>query len=97
MAGDPPGSSVGLVTGLGNAFWYAHQNGEVDWRSLADFPPGCPLGEAVSQVNTTLGCALEGYHAPWDSNQVSTGRAGEYSSSGLVVNIPANGTFAFYV
>ena len=97
IAGNPPGSSVGLVTGLGNAFWYTRQNGEVDWRSLVDFPPRCPTGEAVSQVNATLGCATDGYIASWDSSQFSTGIAGEYSSSGLAVSLPANGTYAFYV
>ena len=97
VAGNPPGSSVGLVTGLGNTFWYTRQNGEVDWRSIVGFPPRCPPGEAVSQVNTTLGCAMEEYVASWDRNQISTSMAGEYFSSGLAVSLPANGTFAFYV
>jgi len=96
LAGNPPRSTVGLVTGLGNAFWYARQSGEVDWGSLAGFPPRCPTGEAVSQVNTTLGCAPYGSITSWDRTQISTSRAGEYSPSGLAVNLPANGTFAFY-
>jgi len=96
LAGNPSGSSVGLVTGLGNAFWYAHQDGEVEWKSLVGFPPRCPSGEAVTQVNTTLGCAPEGPITSWDRTQISTGRAGEYTSSGLAVSLPANGTFAFY-
>jgi hypothetical protein len=96
VAGDPPGSSVGLVTGLGNAFWYSHQNGEVDWGSLVGFPPRCPAGEAVSQVNTTLGCTMEEYVGSLDRTQISTSGAGEYSSSGLAVSLTANETFAFY-
>lgn len=96
LEGNPPGSSVGLVTGLGNTFWYTRQNGEVDWRSIVEFPPRCPAGEAVSQVNTTLGCAPEGSITSWDRTQISTGAAGQYSSSGLAVSLPANVTYAFY-
>lgn len=96
LAGNPPGSSVGLVTGLGNAFWYTRQNGEVDWRSLDGFPPACPSDEAVSRVNTTLGCVPDGSITSWDRTRVSSGAAGVYSSSGLAVVLPANGTFAFY-
>ncbi|HXW95860.1 MAG TPA: hypothetical protein VEJ19_09165 [Nitrososphaerales archaeon] len=96
LEGDPPGSSVGLVTGLGNAFWYTDQKGEVDWGSLVGFPARCPAGEVVSQVNTTLGCDPEGTITSWDDTRISSGGAGEYSSSGLAVNLPANGTFAFY-
>jgi len=97
VAGNPPGSSVGLVTGLGNAFWYTRQNGEVDWRSIVGFPPRCPPGESVSQVNTILGCAMEEHVVSWDRGQISTSITGKYSSSGLSVSLPANGTFAFYV
>ena len=97
VAGNPPGSSVGLVTGLGNAFWYAQQNSEVDWKSIVGFPPRCPAWEAINQVNTTLGCATEGYIASWDRSPISTSMAGEYSDSGLAVSLPANGTFAFSV
>ena len=96
LAGNPPGSSIGLVTSLGNAFWYTHQNGEVAWSSLVGFPPRCRAGEAVSQVNTTLSCTPEGSITNWDRTGVSTSVAGEYSSSGLVVKLPANGTFAFF-
>ena len=96
LAGNSSGGSVGLVTGLGNTFWYARQNGEVDWGSLVRFPPRCPTGEAVIQVNTTLSCAPGGSITSWDRTRISTGRAGEYSPSGLAVSLPANGTFAFY-
>jgi hypothetical protein len=96
LAGNPLGSSVGLLTGLGNAFWYASQNGVVDWSSIVGFPPRCPMGEGVSQVNTTLGCTSEGLATSWDRAQVTTGSAGEYSSTGLAVSVPGNGTFAFY-
>jgi len=96
VAGNPPGGSVGLVTGLGNAFWYTRQNGEVDWRSLVGFPPGCASGEVVGQVNTTLGCVPEGSITSWDRTPISSGMAGQYVPSGLAVDLPPNGTFAFY-
>ncbi|HYA56325.1 MAG TPA: hypothetical protein VED22_05950 [Nitrososphaerales archaeon] len=96
LAGNPPGSTVGLVTGRGNTFWYAPQNGEVDWTSIVGFPSACPNGEAVRQVNTTLICAPDVSITSWDRTRISTSLPGQYSSSGLAVNLPANETFAFY-
>ena len=97
LEGNPPGSSVGLVTSLGNTFWYTLQQGEVDWKSIVGFPPRCPAGDAVSQVNTTISCAPGGSITSWDGSSVTTGGAGEYLSTGLAASLPANGTFAFYV
>ena len=97
VAGNPPGSSVGLVTGLGNTFWYTHEDSQVQWSALTSFPPQCPPGEAVNRLNTTIACTAGTSLGAWDKAPVSTGLLGEYESTGLTVVLPANGTYAFYV
>jgi O-acetyl-ADP-ribose deacetylase (regulator of RNase III) len=97
VAGNPAGSSVGLVTGFGNTFWYTHRSGQVDWGAIVGFPPQCPAGEAVSKLNTTITCTAEGSLSSWDRVAVPTTGSGEYATTGLAVVLPANGTYAFYV
>ena len=95
--GDPPGSSVGLVTGLGNTFWFTYEDRQVEWSTITGFPPQCPVGEAVSKLNTTLTCTVEGPLSTWVKATVSTTGSNQYTTTGLAFVLPANGTYAFYV
>ena len=97
VAGNPPGSSVGLVTALGNTFWYTHESRQVDWGTITGFPPQCPDGEAVSKLNATLTCTEGGPLSSWQKETVFTAIVGQYTPTGLTLILPANGVYAFYV
>jgi hypothetical protein len=95
--GNPPGSSVGLVTSMGNAFWYTYGVSLVPWISLTSFPRQCPTGQAVSTLNRTVTCVPVGGVSSWAKNPASTGSAGVYSSTGLSVALAPNRSYAFFV
>jgi len=97
VAGNPPGSSVGLVTSLGNSFWYAYSSSLVNWNSITGFPKACPGGQTVNQINTTLTCVSGGAAGFWLKGAVSTSGTGAYSSTGLSVALAANTAYAFTV
>ena len=96
VKGNPPGSSAGLVTGLGNTFWFTSQETQVNWDSLVGFPTACPAGEGVAGLNTTLACASAGSLTSWAKAPTSTSGTGKYISTGLAVPLAANLTYAFY-
>jgi hypothetical protein len=97
VKGNPPGSSVGLVTGLGNTFWFTGQENQVNWDALVGFPSPCPAGEGVTGLNTTPACASGGSLTSWAKAPTSTSGTGKYISTGLSVPLGANLTYAFYV
>lgn len=97
VSGNPAGSAVGLVTSMGNTFWYAYSSNQVSWSSLTGFPPACPAGETISKLNTTLTCSVIGSLTSWASATVASGAVGKYSSTGLSVPLSANTKYAFYV
>ena len=97
VAGNPPGSSVGLVTSMGNAFWYTYGESLVPWTSLTGFPGQCPTGQAVNSLNKTVTCVSAGDASSWAKNPSSTGSAGAYSSTGLSVSLAPNRSYAFFV
>jgi hypothetical protein len=97
VAGNPPGSSVGLVTSNGNSFWYADTAGQVDWSSLTKFPAGCPAGEAVVALNTTLTCAPTGASSSWLRSSVSAEGFRGFVPTGLTAKLSPNASYAFYV
>jgi len=96
VAGNPTGGSVGILTALGNTFWYTHQDSQIGWSSLTGFPLPCPPGEAVKGINTTLTCTSVGGVTSWAKVSASTSGTSKYSSTGISVLLPANGTYAFY-
>jgi hypothetical protein len=96
-SGNPPGSSVGVVTSMGNSFWYVYSANKVNWNSLTGFPKACAAGKAVNQLNTTLTCLSVGSITSWAKASVTTSGTGRYSSTGLAVTLPANASYAFYV
>ncbi len=96
-SGNPPGSSVGLVTSLGNAFWYTYGSSVVPWNALTAFPKPCPAGEAVGTLNTTISCVGASGFSSWVRAAVATSGTGKYSSTGLAVALSANQSYAFYV
>jgi hypothetical protein len=96
VEGSPQGSSVGVVTSAGNTFWYVHAAGQVNWNSLTGFPQGCPPGQAIRQLNTTVTCGAGGVLvARAKAPATTTGSA--YTSTGLALQLPPNATYAFYV
>ena len=97
LTGNPAGSSVGLVTGEGNTFWYTYQDSQVEWSQITGFPPPCPKGESISGLNTTLTCTSGGALGSWVKTAAATSGTNKYSSTGLSVPLPANGTYMFYV
>jgi len=97
VAGNPAGSSVGILTGSGNTFWFTHQESQFSWSALTSFPSPCPAGKAVSGLNTTLTCTSASSVTSWARVSAATHGTGAYSSTGLSVLLPANGTYAFYV
>jgi len=96
VAGEDPGSSVGLVTGLGNTFWYTYEESQVQWGSITGFPLPCSAGEFIGGLNTTVTCSAPNGLTSWDRVSASTNGTGKYSSTGLSVRLPANRTYAFY-
>jgi hypothetical protein len=91
-----PGSSVGLVTSMGNSFWYSPAQTQVYWSSLTGFPPACPAGQSVNQINTTVRCVSGGAIGVWAKAPVTTSGTGKYGSTSLGVVLGANGSYAFY-
>jgi hypothetical protein len=69
------GRSAGLVTSLGNTFWYVPSTSLLTWSSITNFPPGCAVNQYVTALGTTLTCSqvgwaqLTGYPSPCASNQ----------------------------
>jgi hypothetical protein len=96
VAGSPPGSSVGVLTSMGNTFWYAYAAGEVSWSSLTGFPRACPPGQAISQLNTTVTCSASGALVA-TAKTAATSSGTSYSTTGLQLPLPPNMTYAFYV
>ena len=94
--GNPPGGSIGLVTTMGNTFWYTYAGSQVYWSALTGFPQGCPAGQSVSQLNTTLTCAPAGGLDSWVKSSVSTSGTSNYVSTTLSVNLAANMSYVFY-
>jgi hypothetical protein len=72
------GRSVGLVTSLGNAFWYVPSTSLVQWSSVANLPAGCSANQYVTAVGATLTCSqvgwtqLTGYPSGCGANQYVT-------------------------
>lgn len=54
------GRSVGLVTSMGNTFWFTPYTSLVKWSLLTSFPPPCPSGQFVSALGVTPTCAPAG-------------------------------------
>ena len=96
VSGNPAGSSVGLVTSLGNVFWFTFRDALVGWGSIDGFPAPCPSGEAVSALNYTLACSPGPELSSWLSAPATATVTDGYSGTGLGVVLPSNGTFAFY-
>lgn len=75
VAGNPPGASVGLVTSMGNVFWYTPSISLVRWSLLTDLPAGCTTNQYVTGLGPSLTCSqvawsqLTGYPSPCASNQ----------------------------
>ncbi len=97
VAGTPEGSSVGIVTSMGNSFWYTHSSGQVGWASLTGFPKPCPAGEAVTGINTSLACAPVGFLSSWVKVPVLANGPDDYTSTTLAISLSANSSYAFYV
>jgi hypothetical protein len=97
VSGNPPGSEVGMVTSLGNVFWYAYQSSQVTWSSVTGFPAACPTGESISQLGSSPTCVAGGGIDSWAKATATTSGTNKYSSTGLVVVLPANGTYGFFV
>ena len=57
-----PGYSVGLVTSLGNTFWYIPGTQLVDWSSITSLPEGCSSGEYVAALGPQLTCSQVGWN-----------------------------------
>jgi hypothetical protein len=55
-----PGYSVGVVTALGNVFWYASGANLVKWSYLTSFPAGCPAGQFISALSPSPTCGAAG-------------------------------------
>ena len=96
VEGNPPGSLVGVVTSLGNTFWYQSPGGEVNWSSLFGFPGACPAGESITQLNITLTCASTGEMSSWAKEPVVTTGVGSYDSTSLSVPLPPGHSYAFF-
>ena len=96
LAGNPPGSSVGLVTSLGNAFWNTYGEGQVDWSSVTGFPPPCAAGEGVTQLKTAPVCSPLGATAHLLRAPVVTRGEGNFTSTGLVVPLANDTAYVFY-
>jgi hypothetical protein len=94
--GNPPGASVGLVTSMGNAFWYTYAGSQVYWSAITAFPQACPTGQSVSQLNTTLTCMPAGALASRVKASVATNGTSDYLSTTLSVHLAANSTYVFY-
>ncbi len=96
VSGNPPGSTVGLVTSMGNTFWYGYSSTQVSWSSLTGFPAACPTGQSINKLNTTLTCVAGGTMAARVSAPVSTSGTNNYGSTSLAVALSANTVYAFY-
>ncbi len=96
VAGDPAGSSVGVLTSMGNSFWYVYAASRVSWNSLTEFPQACPAGQTISRLNVTITCAPGGAVTSRVKTTVSTTGTGAYSSSGLVLSLAPNTNYVFY-
>jgi hypothetical protein len=92
------GNALGLVTGMGNTFWYP--NSLINWSQLTGFPGSCPPGQSVIQISTALACAASG--GPMTSRVKSdqtltyspTGPFG-YTPTTLTISISANNVYDF--
>jgi hypothetical protein len=96
VTGNPADSSVGLVTSMGNSFWYTFAANQVGWSSLTGFPRACPGGESIRQLNTTLTCVAAGPLVSAVRRPVTTVGNGTYLSSTLSVILSANTSYVFY-
>jgi hypothetical protein len=69
------GYSIGVVTSLGNTFWYTPAISLVRWSQLTSFPTGCATNQYATAVGATLTCSqvgwtqLTGYPSPCGSSQ----------------------------
>jgi hypothetical protein len=90
------GSSLGLVTSLGNSFWYSYAANQVGWNSLTGFPRACPDGESIVKLNTTLTCAAAGPLVSVAKTPVTTVGSSDYISTNLSVRLAANTSYVFY-
>jgi hypothetical protein len=95
VSGNPLGSEVGLLTSMGNSFWYAYSSNLVPWSSLTGFPPSCSTGQFINKLGVTPTCAPAGGVTMWVTADVATGSGG-YVSTTLTVSLPANGRYVFY-
>jgi len=95
VSGNPPGSEVGLLTSLGNTFWYAYSSNLVAWNSLTAFPPSCSPGQFINKLGVTPACAAAGGLTSWLSADVTAGPGG-YVSTTLTATLSANAKYAFY-
>lgn len=96
VSGNPPGSSVGVVTSMGNSFWYVYAASQVSWSSLTGFPQACPAGQAISKLNSSVTCSTAGALVSRVRTDMSTSGIGVYSSTGLAVNLAPNTSYVFY-
>ncbi len=96
VAGNPTGSSVGVVTSMGNSFWYVRTASQVSWSSLTGFPQPCPAGQTINQLNITVTCSPGGAMASRVKVSVSTSGTNAYTSSGLALSLGPNTNYVFY-
>jgi len=96
VSGRAPGSSIGLVSSLGNVFWYAYGETEVDWNSIGGFPAPCPQGESISQLGTDPECTPAGPYTKVITAPAETDGEGTFDSTGLVAPLSNNTVYSFY-
>lgn len=93
--GQNSGGSVGLITSLGNVFWYVPAASEVQWASITGYPASCPGGESVSQLAAVPVCSSPSAVSSWDTTGHSTSGTNSYSPTGLTAQLAPDTEYAF--